>query len=429
MNALVQQIYTRPSFGKLMQWCKLVTITGFSQIVVQGCGFLGGILVIRLLPTHEYALYTLANTMLGTMLVLADGGIANSVMAQGGKVWSDRRKLGVVMATGFNLRKRFAIASLLVVVPTLLFLLRHHNAAWLTSLLVIASLIPAFLSSLSGSLLAVGLLLHQTIGPFQKVQVSISLTRTLLLSLLLFIFPFAYIAVISAGLPQIWGNFRLKKLSQVYADLHQRPDPKIEKEILTVVKRVLPGSIYYCLSGQITIWIISFLGTTNSLAQIGALGRLSMILVIFSTIFSTLVTPRFARLESKRDLLLKRFCQIFTLLFVLLLLIMFVASLVPGPLLWILGKDYIGLESQLLLSVAGSCISVLAGLLFSISLSRNWALNPLISLPLTLGTIAFGAMFMDLSTLTGVLKFNILIASIEVLLYLCFNIIKILRVT
>src|SRR5690606_35641018 len=102
------------NYSRISEWGKLIAITGSSQILIQALGFISGILVIRVLPVHEYALYTLANTMLGTLTILADGGISTGTMALGGKVWNDRDKLGKVMATGMALRKKFAIGSLLV---------------------------------------------------------------------------------------------------------------------------------------------------------------------------------------------------------------------------------------------------------------------------------------------------------------------------
>src|SRR5436853_1163 len=140
MKGLVQRIYSNTNYIKAIEWGKHISITGSAQIVVQAIGFISGILVIRLLQTNEYALYTLANTMLGTMIILADGGISAGVMAQGGKVWQDREKLGVVLATGLNLRKKFATASLLIATPILLFLLQRHGASWLMAILVIAAL-------------------------------------------------------------------------------------------------------------------------------------------------------------------------------------------------------------------------------------------------------------------------------------------------
>jgi O-antigen/teichoic acid export membrane protein len=428
MRALIQQMYTHPSYNRVLEWTKLISITGSSQLLIQALGLIGGILVIRLLPTQQYGLYTLANAMLGTMIVLADGGISSSVLAQGGKVWQNREKLGSVLATGFSLRKKFAVASLFIAIPVLLYLLRHHNAGWLTSILIIGALVPAFFTSLSGTLLTVGPSLHQTIAPLQKVQVGVSIGRLLMLLLTLFVFPWAYIAILSASLPQVIGNIRLRKISADYADWSQKPDPAIQKEILSIVKRILPGSIYYCLSGQITIWLISIFGTTAAVAQIGALGRLSMMLGLFSAVYTTLIVPRFARLANNRKTLFKRFIQVQLGLTGLFVSIILIVSIFPSQLLWVLGKNYSGLEKELVLSVAGSCISLFAGLLFTISTSRNWAINPLISIPLTLAAIICGAVLINISTLAGVLKFNLFVSSIEVVIYLVYCISKINKV-
>jgi O-antigen/teichoic acid export membrane protein len=425
MKAVSYQGYKYLTFVKTLEWIKLISITGTAQLIIQAISLVGGILVIRFLPTQEYALYTLANTMLGTMVVLADCGISNSVLAQAGKVWHDRIKLGSVLATGFNLRRKFAIAAVAIAGPFLLYLLRHHSAEWLTSLLITFSIIPAFIAALSGNLLSVGPSLHQVILPLQKIQVGVSLGRLVLLSLSIFVFPWAFLALFAAGLPQIWGNMRLRKIAAVYADLGQKLDIQVKANTLSVVRRILPGSIYYCVSGQITIWIISIFGTTAAVAQIGALGRLSMMLNLFSSVFGVLIVPRFARLSSQNGLVLKRFIQIQFGLVVLFILIIFVVSAVPMQILWVLGKNYTSLGKELTLSVAGSCISLLAGLLFSLSTSRNWAINPLVSIPLTIAAMACGVLMLDMSTLAGVLKFNLFVSSFEVVVYLIYCLLKI----
>lgn len=85
----------------------MIFITGGAQVLVQLTGLISGILIIRLLPTNEYAFYTLANTMLGTLAVLAGGGISTGGMSEGGKVWRDKARLGGVLATGLKLRRKF----------------------------------------------------------------------------------------------------------------------------------------------------------------------------------------------------------------------------------------------------------------------------------------------------------------------------------
>jgi len=152
-----------PKYETIISWGKLISITGSAQILIQALGFASGILVIRLLPVEEYALYTLANTMLGTMTILADGGISTGIMSQGAKVWQDKEKLGAVLATGLYLRRKFAVGSLLVATPVLMYLLLHNNASWLTTLLIVGALIPAFFAALSDSLLEIVPKLHQDI--------------------------------------------------------------------------------------------------------------------------------------------------------------------------------------------------------------------------------------------------------------------------
>lgn len=416
-----------PSWDKVKEWCRLVAATGSAQVVIQGIGFACGILIIRLLPTEEYALYTLANTMLGTLVVLADGGITNSLMAQGGKVWKDQKKLGSILVTGYVLRKRIALYSLVIALPVLFFLLRHHNFSHITALLVIISIVPAFIATLSGSLLAVSPQLHQSILPLKKIEILASLGRLSLLLTVLFSFPWAYIALVVAGVPQIWANFRIRRISRQFVDWKQEFSVEVYKNTMSFVRRIIPSSIFYSLSGQLTIWLISIFGSTTAVAQIGALGRLSMILSLFNVLFVTLVIPRFARLPLDRNVLLKKFLLMQIGLLMLFAPIVAIVAVFPEYFLMILGDRYSDLSKELVLSVLSGCISLLAGLIFTIASSRNWAINPLISIPLTTLAIIAGVVWIDISTLSGILWFNIFVAFFEFLVYLVFIFINITK--
>ncbi|HEX8429097.1 polysaccharide biosynthesis protein [Hymenobacter sp.] len=427
MRPTVQRVLQHPVYARALEWGRLITITGSAQIVVQAIGFACGILVIRILPTQEYALYTLANTMLGTMVLLADGGISTGVMAQGGKVWQSREGLGRVIVTGLDLRRKFAIGSLLVATPVLFVLLRHHGASWVMSILLVLATIPTFLTSLSNTLLEIAPKLQQDITPLQKNQVGVNIARLALLLLTMFVFPWAFVAVLAGGLPQIWGNLRLHKISAGYADLKQQPDPTIRTEILKVVKRVLPGAVYYSASGQITVWLISIFGTTASIAQAGALSRLSVMLGLFTMLLSTLVLPRFARLEAGWKMLLTRYAQIQIGLVLISLCIIGTVWLFPTQVLWVLGKKYSDLNTELLLSVAASCLSLITGISFSLVSSRGWATNPIITITIEVAAVIIGILMLDVSTLKGVLIFNIFIATVQALLYIIYGTLKIVR--
>jgi O-antigen/teichoic acid export membrane protein len=428
MKKFVPQIYANPNFSRAFEWGKLISITGSAQVLVQIISFICGILVIRLLSTQEYALYTLANVMLGTMILLADGGISTGVMAQGARVWQNDEKLGVVLVTGLDLRKKFAIGSLVIATPALLYLLLHHGASWLMSVLIIVSLIPAFFTALSGTLLEIVLKLRQNIVPLQKIQVINNIGRLMLLGTTLLIFPWTFVALLAAGLPQIWANIRLKRISAVYADWNQKPEIAIRKEILVFVKRVIPGAIYYCLSGQITIWLISIFGTSAALAQMGALGRLAMVLSLFSVLFSTLISPRFARLPNNKVLLLNRFLQILAAIVGLTVCIIFFTWLFPSEVLWVLGKSYSNLKTELLLNITASCLSLIWGFAYVLGTTRGWTINPAISIAISISTIVCGALLIDVSSLKGVLMLNVFVALIQVIMYVSYSVIKILKV-
>lgn len=410
--------------SSLLKWIKLISITGGAQAIVQLTGLLCGLLIIRLLPTKEYALYTLANTMLGTMSLLSDGGISTGVMALGGKVWEDKKKLGIVLSTGLSLRKKFAFFSLIVAVPILAYLLLHHGASILATVLIITALIPAFYAALSDSLLEIILKLHQDIRTLQENQIKVSVLRLTISALAVFLFPFTFIAIWAAGIPRILGNIKLRKIAGKFTESSNEIDLGVQKEIFKIVKRILPGAIYYCLAGQLTVWLISIFGNTTNIAEVGALGRLSMLLGVISTMFSILIVPRFARTKEFGKALLKRYLFILATMLVILSGITLVVMLFPSQLLWILGNKYANLEKELVYVMIGSCANVLMGLALSLYTSRGWVINPVYAIILSVLPIISGIFIFDLTKISGVLKLNIFIAVSEFMIHFVFGFFK-----
>ena len=412
--------------ANIFHWGRLLTVTGGAQALVQALSLISGILVIRLLPTQEYAWYTITNTILGSMIILSDGGIAVGVMSEGAKVWQNKREMGIILATGLNLRRKFAIGSLLVSLPILSYLLFHHNASWLTILLISVSLIPVFYATLSDSLLEIILKLHQDVTPLQKNQIFVAVARLLVTGLTLFAFPFASISILANGIPRIFGNIQLYKMTSAYAERKLEPDSGIKRNILKVVNRRMPESIYFCVSGQITIWLISIFGNTTSVAEVGALGRLAMVLNVFSSIIAIIIIPRYAKLFFDRTLLLRRLFQVISALIAVCLLIISISWAFPHQILWILGESYKNLDIHLLfLSIYIACLNLIAGTIFGLYTSRGWSIHPFLSIIVSLLSSVIGILIFDMSSITGVLYLNIFVSLVHLVLHACFSIIKI----
>jgi O-antigen/teichoic acid export membrane protein len=425
MNISLHKIKTHPKYEQVLTFLKLTLITGSAQLTIQVVGLISGIVIIRLLPPQEYAFYTLANAMIGMMSLLADGGISTGVMSQGGKVWDDPEKLGVVLFTGMKLRRKFSLITLAVIVPVFAYLLLHQNASLLVTLLIILSVIPAYYASLSDSLLEIVPKLHQDIKPLQQNQMAVGVSRLFLSALFLFFFPWAFIAVIAAGIPRIIGNIKLSAIADKFITNATVADPLIKGEIMAVVKRSLPGVIYYCLSGQITIWILSIFGNTSSLAASGALSRLGMALNVLTVMMGTLVIPRFARLPADRKLILNRFLQIFFCTLAISCLVQLIVFAFSSQLLFVLGPAYFHLEEELFVYFLGCNITLLVSTAFGLYASRGWIIKPFISISYNLFYLIIGVLLFNVSTLIGVLWFTLFISCSQLFMHFFFAIYKI----
>lgn len=421
MNWSLDRIKRHQHFDRSVNLIKLISIVGSTEAILKVIGFISGILIVRMLPVQEYALYTLANTMLGTLVMFTDSGISNGVMALSGKVWKDPKKLGIVLATGLDLRKKFAFIALIIATPIIIYLLLKNDASWLSAILILLSLIPAFYAALSDSLLEITPKLHQDISTLQKNQLIIGFGRLMLTVLTIFIFPWTAVIILASGIPQIYGNHRLKTINKKFVDSHQKSDPKIRKEILKIVTKILPNVIFYALSGQIVIWILSVFGNSTDLASIGALGRFAALMAFFTTMSGTLFLPRFSRLEENKETLLKYFLFFQLILFLAAGLILLIVFLFPNQMLWLLGTSYSSLSSELFLIMLSNCIGLITAMTGNLIGSRGHFLNPIFVIALNLGAVIMAYFIWDLTTLRGILYYSIFYQIISLIVNYIFS--------
>ncbi len=388
------------------EWSRLLGILFGAQSLIQGLGFLSGILIVRRLPTNEYAYYTLATAMLSAMVALADGGVAAGVLARGGRVWKDPQKLGAVVVTGLALRRRFALLSALAA-PVLIYFMRHHGASWSVSLLVLACLAPTFFASLSDSLLEVAPKLRQDIVALQRNQILAALARTILTAATVFTLPICALAVLATGISRMWANIRLRTITKKYADMSVPPDPVARQEILAISYRLLPASLYSCVAGQITIWIISIFGSTQAIGQLGGLTGLSQAMAVLNTLCATLMVPRFARLNHDRSLILHRFIVSQAALIGISIAVVTGAYLFGTQILWLLGKRFGGLNHELVLAFAAACIAMISSMTSQLLSARGIVVPPVVLIPFAILTQIILAFLLPLHEVSGALLFGL----------------------
>src|SRR5215475_4057597 len=157
-----------------MPWSGLRTLvlTAGAQSGIQFLAAITGLVIVRLMPVREYAYYTIANAALGSLTVLTDCGVTQSVLALGGKVWQNPVALGAIAMGGMRLRHRFALIAIVIAMPFVFVQLRQQGAGISAALLVTASILPLLLSSITNQILEVMPRLHQRLTQLQGIQLS-----------------------------------------------------------------------------------------------------------------------------------------------------------------------------------------------------------------------------------------------------------------
>lgn len=367
---------------QLKTWFVRISLTGGAQAAIQALGLLAGLLVIRTLNSPEYAYYTITNAVLGTLGMLCDSGIITGVAALSAKVWQDPAQLGCIYLEGMRLRRLFAFIGLAGAIPAISILLHQHGASLWQIVAISGSLIPTFYCTITGQLHETSLRLHQRLRELQVTQLATAASRVGMLAACLPVWPSAAIAIVASGAPQLWANYTLRKKAAPLLNLNQPPAPAIRRELWGYIRKILPGSIYYALSGQISIWLITIFGNSQAVADVGAASRLTMILNVVSMVFGLLITPRFARLPPNHPRL--HFYYYAALIAVgsscLLLISPFVVF--PHTIDLVLGSSYSNIHSIVYLSFLNYSIGLIEGSIFMLRSRRGLIVNQLMAIPL-----------------------------------------------
>jgi O-antigen/teichoic acid export membrane protein len=393
---------------RLLEWARLFASYSFVQAIAQGLGFIAGILIVRSLKKEEYAFFLIVNTIGPMMNLLSDNGITNSLSAIGGKFWQDDQKMGSLIKTAMILRRQLVMFSSLVVTPLLVWMLLRNHAPLATVVWLVLLTLVGVLFQLNAGVIGVVISLRQQVGKMQALMFVSVLPRLALIALFVALGILNAPLAIAAGCVALVVQFLfLQHWVKPQIDWHARPDAKFRKSILAIVKKQAPLTIYFCLQGQIGIWLISIFGNAHGVADVGALGRIGMIFSILISTTSALIVPRFARcqdaarLRSLYALILSGFAGI------LALGVLF-TWLFPAPLLWLLGAKYAQLGGLVWLAVLTTGTGSLAGIIYSLNVNRGWIPPAIILIPAEIFTLVILCFSFDLSSVRGILMIGVL---------------------
>ena len=399
-----------PVIRRALHRARVVGSFAFAQGAVQLIGFLSGILLVRQLDQREYAYFTIANTMQGTINVLADIGISIGLVSIGGRVWQDRERFGQLINTGLRLRRRLGLVAIAIVTPVLYFMLVKNGASVTYAVSLIIIILAGLWIQLSIGVLSVVPRLHSDIRRIQAIDLTGAIARLLVLVALVFIFLNASVAMVVGSAALVLQWWLLRRYVTTVVDLGAPENAEDRSAMVGFIRNQAVNAIFFCLQGQITIFLISFFGTrASSVAEVGALGRLAMIFAVLSNLLTNVFAPAFARCQSPRRLRWQ-FAGIIGAVGAFSALLVLGAALFPRAFLFVLGAKYMHLEHELVLMVAGAVAGALTGTFWALNASKAWIAGSWVYVPLTLATQAAMIPFVDFSTVRGVLIFNVVSA-------------------
>ncbi len=407
-----------PLIRLALRRARVVGNFAFVQAVVQVIGFLSGILLVRRLDQSEYAYFTIANTMQGTLNVLADIGISIGLVSIGGRVWQDRERFGQLVNTALGLRRKLGGLAIIVVVPILVYLLLKNGAATgYTAILAVAVLV-GLAAQLSIGVLSVVPRLRSDIGRIQGIDLTGAIVRFLVLVSLMYLFLNGAVALAVGSAVLLLQYWMLRTYVAGAIDLRAPENSGDRVAMVGFIRSQAANAVFFCLQGQITVFLISIFGRQiSSIAEVGALGRLAMIFAVLSNLLANVFAPAFARCQNSIRLRWQ-YAAIVGVVAGFSLLIISAALLFPHQFLFVLGNKYSHLERELLLMVGGAVITAMASTLWSLNAAKAWIAGSWLYIPLTLATQLAMIPLVDFSSVTGVLTFNLVSAIPSLLLNL-----------
>ena len=382
-----------------------------AQGVTMAGNLLYGLLCVRLLPIPDYARFAVLFGYMGSLVVLLDIGISNSLAPLVGEKIHDKQLIADYVASLRQIAQRLYLimAPITCVVFPLLVLKQHWPWKIVTAMTVII-LGAAWFARVSSAYGTILILRRDR--PFWYRGQMISSLGTLVL--LLIFWKLHWLNAFSAILLNVAGIiftsafyfFRARKLLGVTGV----PSPEKRHSIVRLILPNTPNVIFYALQGQISLMLITIFGHTAGVASVGALSRLAQIFVIFSQMNSILVEPYFAKLP--REKLKANYLGALGVIALGCLAISLAAYTLPEIFLWILGPKYATLRFEVMLVVVGSSIRYLSGTMWVIHSSRRFVYwwNNLSTISLTILVQILYLWRADLSTVRNVLYFNIVSA-------------------
>ena len=377
-----------------------------AAVIAHGFSALGGLLLTRWLSIDQYAIYTVLMVLTGAMTVLTTGGVHLAFSAIVGRTWPDRVRASQALAASLRERGLISIMVLPLFLLTAAWLLLKAGASgWMVAGLLALMCLQWHLDMKSRITDQILLYAQRAVG-VQVLDTLLALFRLVAVVVLQFsgilsVFVATVVSVVMTGLRvpfiQRWTRQELPAEQPEIVESDRR-------EIRALILRQFPVEVFYCFQAQIALFILAMFATPLATASFGALSRLQQVFVPISMLVSSYAIPRFSQ---QKDGIFRAFFTWSLLGLVPSLGLVAIAALAPRVLLLLIGPNYADLQHEVFIASIGTALAMFVNTSWRLVANRGWNRWVLLQIPVFAVWCVGAPRFLNLSTLDGVLWFQL----------------------
>lgn len=396
----------------LTRWAGILSAYLSSQTLVQLLGIAAGLLFINFMPMQELALYTLAASMITFFNFASDLGSSISLLHFFHRSAKEGEDFQPYHDAVLSLRRWAFLAGAVVVAVAFPLLAAGKGFARWEVILALAGVLLCVWFQIRVSLGLLALRLRSAFGRSYRAEMAGAGLRLGLAGLMVTAgWLQAWLGVLSSAL----GSALTAGLAWPERDAPRPARPEglgvYRRKILRYLLPTLPAAAYFAVQGPLVVWLSATFGGVRNIAEVGALGRLALVVGLFSGLIGTVFLPRLVHVTDDR-LYLRRYLQFGSLLLAVAMALTLAAAAAPRLFLFVLGPKFAGLHFELLLVVAASGLSLLDGYAVNVNLARSWTRWQGAALMIQIVLQALLVVLLPLSTTFNILRFNLLSAGI-----------------
>lgn len=375
------------------------------NVLAQGLAAVTGLLLVRWLPVEQYAYYTIAISIMGSISILAKGGANIGFVAILGRIWPDYARVKELVPALIHVRRLLLIFLMPPVISLAAVLLWRGGIDWASGIALLLLLAIFWFADLNSRIIDQVLFFARKTTRVQMLDSGLAIGRLAMVTVLFFIGGLTAVTAVTIGVlvavVRIWPirSWVSKTLPQDVAP----PRAADIAEIVIGVKRQLPVEAFYVSQMQIVLLLLSFRADAIIIAEFGAMMRIAALLGPVRVVNAAFFIPLAAQAKERVATKILALAALISLPGLALIMI---ASISPDILLWLLGENYAHLRTEVVIMAICAVFIQTGGEYWNLIAHRGWVEYSIFQIPLGILWVVISFFLLDMSSVSGALILN-----------------------